>query len=326
MKIEIINRHGDTVMSNLVGKENVTESPYQKRTYTTSEKYWTSNVSEIRVGHSHIAIHDVMVNEQVNLKTYDAPKMVGLLFMEKGSIQVRQSNHSFREIGTLQHNLVYNSQHTEETFFSPQQKLRLTMVNLVPEYFFKLADGGSASIDKMADGLYKGNGHLFATDDNLQITHPMLRLLNALDANMYNATSLRLFTEAKILELLSLQIMQIEEHSRNTGFAKLSAGDIKKINSAREFILTDLSYTPSLDEIALKAGINVFKLKTGFKILFGNSVFNYLREQRMELAYKEILKRDQSLTEIAYLSGFASISHFSDAFKKRYGVSPRQLK
>lgn len=312
--------------SSTMSIEASNQLPYHKNTYATTEKYWTSTVNEIRAGDNHIAIHDVSVNEQTNLKTYDARKMVGLLFLEKGRMQVKQSSNSLREINTLQHNLVYNSQHTEETIFSPQQKLRLIVVNIVPEYFFKLAEGGSTSIDRMADNIYKGNSHLFATNNNLHITYPMLRLLNSLESSMYNIASSRLSTEAKILELLSLQIAQIEEDSQNADLAKLSASDIAKLNLAKDFILADISYSPSLEEIAFEAGINVYKLKVGFKTLFGHSVFNYLREKRMELAYQETLKREQSLTEIAYMTGFASISHFSDAFKKRYGVSPGQLR
>lgn len=326
MKIEIADQHGDTRSSNMVNTEGDDHVPYYNRSYSTSAPYWTSNVQEIKAGKNHVAIHEINVNELVHLKTCDAPNRVGLLFLEKGNIQVKQADNSYRNIGNLQHNLVYNSQHTEETSFPARQQLRLTMINFVPEYFFTLAEGGSTFIDTMAGNIYKGNRHVFATDNNLKITYPMLRLLHSFDTSVYNMAAQRLSTEAKLLELLSLQIAQIADNSGNAILSKLSESDIKKLNLAREFILEDIAYTPSLDEIALAAGINVYKLKTGFKALFGHSVFSYLREARLEMAYKEILKRGPSLTEIAYLTGFSSIGHFSDTFKKHYGVSPSQVR
>ena len=326
MKVAITDKHGERIISNILVQEQESPVTYHKHSFATAEKYWTSSAMEIRAGKSYIVSHDIDVKEPVSVKTYDAPEKTGLIFLEQGAIRVKQSDKSFREIGTLQHNLIYNAQQTDETFFSPQQKLRITIIEFSPDDFFKLAEGGSTAIDRMAATIYKGNGPVFANDKNLQITNAMLRLLHAFDSSMYNNASLRLYTEAKILELLSLQIAQIEEDSRGTALSGLSQSDIRKLNTAREFILTDLSSTPSLEDISLAAGINLYKLKTGFKALFGQSVFNYLREERLILGYKEATKRSLSLTEIAYLTGFASISHFSDAFKKRYGIAPSQLR
>ncbi|ACT92975.1 helix-turn-helix transcriptional regulator [Dyadobacter fermentans] len=326
MKIEVIDQYGEVKASGTVADGGEMSSPYYKTSYSTVEKYWTSSTTEISAGQSHIAVHDVDVKEQVSIKASDAPVTVGLLFLEKGNIRVKQPDKSFREIGTLQHNLIYNAHQTEETLFAAGQNIRLTVIHLSPDYFFRLAEGGSPSIDRMATDMAKGNGHSFAAGNHLQISFPMLKLLNSLDSGAYNVASLRLYTEARILELLSLQIAQIEDNSQNSVLSKLNDGDVKRLNLAREFILSDISFTPSLEAISLEVGMNVYKLKTGFKALFGQSLFNYLREERLTTAYQEIAKRDRSLTEIAYQTGFASISHFSDAFKNRYGVSPSQLR
>ncbi|WP_353718854.1 AraC family transcriptional regulator [Dyadobacter sp. 676] len=326
MKVEIKDSHGEVIAANIENNRQEGLSPYIKNSYSTVERYWKSETTEITAGQTHVAMHDVDVKESISLKTYDAPLMVGLLFLEKGKVQVRQPEQAFREITTLQHNLVCHSQQTEETLFAAGQKVRLTIIHLLPAYFFKLAEGGSPAIDRMADDVYTRNQHSFVTSHNLQITSPMLRLLNSFDSSAYNAASLRLYTEAKILELLSLQIAQIEDTSQRAVLSKFNESDVKRLNLAREYILSDISFTPSMESISLEVGMNVYKLKTGFKALFGQSLFNYLREERLRTAYREITKRDRSLTEIAYQTGFASISHFSDAFKNRYGISPSQLR
>ncbi|WP_192579342.1 helix-turn-helix transcriptional regulator [Dyadobacter aurulentus] len=326
MKIEVFNKHKEVVQASTLGLPDETGPSYRKSSYSIVQKYWTSDVTEIKAGEIQLAVHKIDVKEQVSLKTYAAPAMVGMLFLEKGSIQVKQQDSSFREIGNLHHNLIINSQKTEETLFLPDQQINLTTVNFPPEYFFKLAEGGSASIDRMATRIDRDKANAFVASNNLSISLPMLRLLSSFDSNVYNTASLRLSTESKILELLSLQIAQIEDSPQNAVVSKLSDGDIKRINQAREYILSDLSFTPTLESISFEVGINVFKLKTGFKALFGQSVFSYLREERLVQAYHEINKGNSSLTDIAYQTGFASISHFSDAFKNRYGVPPSQLR
>ncbi|SDF59529.1 AraC-type DNA-binding protein [Dyadobacter soli] len=326
MKIEILNKEGEVIESSILTAPKIACPTYRKTAYSVHQTYWTSSVTEIRAGQCHIDIHEINVKEQVSLKTYAAPAMMGMLFLEKGNIHVKQSDRSFRELGNLQHNLIYNAKQTEQTLFRPNQQIRLTIIHISPEYFFNLAEGGSNSIDGMASNIDRGDDHLFATPNNLQITFPMLRLLHSLDSNMYNPASLRLLTEARVMELLSLQIAQIEDNPRSAILSKLSDGDVKRINQAREYILSDVSFTPTLESIAMQVGINIYKLKTGFKALFGHSIFSYLREERLLLAYSEILTSDRSLTDIAYQTGFASISHFSDSFKNRYGISPSQLR
>lgn len=326
MKVEITDSRGEVMASHVAEDNRVAIASFAKQAYSTNEPYWKSSTSEITAGPNHIALHKVEIKEPVSVKTYDAPLMIGLLFLEKGKVQVRQPEGDFRDITTLQHNLVYHAQQTEETFFAAGQHIRLVIIHLLPAFFFQLAEGGSPAIDRMASNIYTQNQHSFATSRNLQITSPMLRLLSSFDLSVYNTASLRLHTEVKILELLSLQIEQIEDASRRANLSKLNESDVRRLHMAREYLLSDISFTPSMESISMEVGMNVYKLKTGFKALFGQSLFNYLREERLRTAYNEIAKRDRTLTEIAYETGFASISHFSDAFKARYGIAPSQLR
>jgi AraC-like DNA-binding protein len=83
---------------------------------------------------------------------------------------------------------------------------------------------------------------------------------------------------------------------------------------------------PSLPELARHVGLNEFKLKTGFRTLFGTSVFAYLRAQRMELARRLLVQRGQSVTEVALRVGYANPSKFALAFRKHFGFPPSALR
>ncbi|MFD2586050.1 helix-turn-helix domain-containing protein [Croceitalea marina] len=108
---------------------------------------------------------------------------------------------------------------------------------------------------------------------------------------------------------------------------KLSFEDIRKIREGRNLILNNLEKDlPSLREFALQLGTNEFKLKYGFKELFGTSVYRFLLRERLRKAKMLIEFTDFTIKTIAYKTGFKSIPHFSRVYKKTYGYAPSELR
>jgi AraC-like DNA-binding protein len=95
---------------------------------------------------------------------------------------------------------------------------------------------------------------------------------------------------------------------------------------AREYIMSHLEAPPSLSELAKIIGINEYKLKRGFKEIFDNTVFGYLSDARLEIAKNDLLENKRTASEIASELGYSSVQHFSNAFKKKFGLSPNKLK
>ncbi len=134
-------------------------------------------------------------------------------------------------------------------------------------------------------------------------------------------------TSDKELKKSVTQYIDQENTESKKAKIKLSFEDIRKIRKGRDIILTNLeSDFPSLREFALQLGTNEFKLKYGFKELYGNSVHRFLMNERFRKAQMMIQFTDQSLKSIAHLNGFKSSSHFSRAFKKKYGYAPSELR
>lgn len=91
-----------------------------------------------------------------------------------------------------------------------------------------------------------------------------------------------MFLEAKVIELLLLQLEQLcDEDSENATIKKY---DIEKIYAVRDFILNNLTEPYSLTGLAHKVGTNEFTLKKGFKELFGTTVFGFWNDAKMEEA------------------------------------------
>jgi AraC-like DNA-binding protein len=132
----------------------------------------------------------------------------------------------------------------------------------------------------------------------------------------------RIFLEAKILELLSTQLLHLESRVEQTEI--FNADDKARLQEAKMLIAQDLRSPCSLIELSRKTGLNDFKLKKGFKILFGNTVFGYLAQLRMNTAYK-LLQNGERVGIVAETVGYKNAHHFTAAFKKRFNVLPSQV-
>ncbi|KAA6330892.1 Regulatory protein PchR [termite gut metagenome] len=90
---------------------------------------------------------------------------------------------------------------------------------------------------------------------------------------MGNAATI--YRDAKILELLSVVFAQLSDKSENKTIC-LRPCDKDRLVQAKDILLENFLAPPSLRKLALEVGTNEFKLKTGFKELFGNTVFGVL--------------------------------------------------
>lgn len=138
----------------------------------------------------------------------------------------------------------------------------------------------------------------------------------------------QLYMRGKTVELLAIQL---EEYEQQAGFRTpvkkiktLKQTDIDRMYHAREIILSNLNSPCSLIDLAHQVGTNDAYLKRHFKEVFGNTVFGFLQSIKMVEARKR-LQDGQSVSEVAYFTGYKHVAHFTRAFKKHFGVAPGQV-
>ena len=124
-----------------------------------------------------------------------------------------------------------------------------------------------------------------------------------------------LMTRTLLFHLL-LQAIQQQPPSPYTHY------EIDGIYAAREMIRRNIRRHFVIREIAQKVGVNEFKLKNGFRELFGNGVYEYLRLERMQEARELLHTNTRSIKEVAAQTGYKSVNSFIKAFKKEYGLTP----
>jgi transcriptional regulator len=155
---------------------------------------------------------------------------------------------------------------------------------------------------------------------NPHITPSMMYLISEITRQPYSGAMMSLFLESKVMELYLAQIQSFDTYNHN--ILKLSRNDIDRLYDARDYISENLNKRISILALAREIGINQTKLKTGFKQVFGTTIFDYTIDKRMKLAIALLEEKRLSLTEISYKIGYSHPNHFSSAFKRRFGVSP----
>lgn len=156
------------------------------------------------------------------------------------------------------------------------------------------------------------------------ITPQMKEIIFEIRDCPYAGSLKKIFVEAKIIELLTLQISQINAQQPKT---LLKKADIDKLHDIRDIVLANIYNPYSIEELAKLAGMNRTKLQQGFKHLFGTTVFDYLTNIRLEKARQLMLDGDYAkIAEVSSEVGYKNHQHFTTAFKRKYGYLPKELK
>ena len=84
----------------------------------------------------------------------------------------------------------------------------------------------------------------------------------------------------------------------------------------------DLSRHLTLEQLAAEFDSGITSLKKSFKSVYGISVYQYLKDLRLQEAQRQLRETDLSVSSIAFSVGYANSSKFSSSFKAKFGISP----
>ncbi|WP_341280832.1 AraC family transcriptional regulator [Paenibacillus sp. FSL H8-0537] len=152
-------------------------------------------------------------------------------------------------------------------------------------------------------------------------------VLNQIKDSLREGTAVnRLYLECKLLELLALYLDRlVDQRGDGEATSTMRMDDKDKIHLAATLLIQRLDNPPSLLELAKLVGMNDFKLKKGFRQLHDTTVYGYLRDRRMEQALRLLEGRQANVSEAAFAVGYTNVSHFSAAFREKYGINPSKL-
>ena len=133
-----------------------------------------------------------------------------------------------------------------------------------------------------------------------------------------------LYFKGKVYELLSLYFNKSEDPSLEQCPFLIDEENVQKIRRAKDIILERMTDPPSLENLSLEIGLSLKKLKEGFKQLYGDTVYSYLLDHKMEEARRMLDSQKFNVNEVGLKLGYSTASHFIAAFKKKYGTTPKK--
>lgn len=135
----------------------------------------------------------------------------------------------------------------------------------------------------------------------------------------------KLYLQAKVLELLTLQVQSLLADQRLCApISKRKLEAIARIYHAKEVLDSQLESPPALLELARFVGVSDRTLQRGFREVFGTTVVGYLIQQRMKQAEQLLREENYTVAEVANRVGYAHLGHFAAGFKRQFGITPSE--
>ena len=159
--------------------------------------------------------------------------------------------------------------------------------------------------------------------DERSIPSSLKIVLNALFTNPAGYAASRLFYQGKMLEILGLYFSNRTPDREACPFLN-DEETVRKIKVAKELLIKNAENPPGLRDLARQAGLNEFQLKVGFKEVYGNTVYGYLLDHKMDQARILLDTNQYQVSEVAYRIGYSNASHFIAAFRKKFGITPKK--
>lgn len=226
-------------------------------------------------------------------------------------------------MGSGQFNLINCVDPVSTFLFPKQQNYEYICVGLKPDFFNTVLEECGPAYEKVLLESRKGNPFsLFKTSRS--IGHLQLSALRLIQ-NPNLADSLKIpFLRSKVKELILLTLNDYSDGmSPVPHFIKTA--DQEKLHAVRAYLSQHYLLPHSLDSLSRDFLLNEFKLKNGFKKLFGTTVFKYIQLLRLEHAHLQLTAGGFTVSEIASLIGYESDAAFIRAFKAHYHCSPGKI-
>ena len=133
-----------------------------------------------------------------------------------------------------------------------------------------------------------------------------------------------LYYKGKGYELLSLYFNRSEDPDAEQCPFLIDEENVMKIRKAKEIVIANMAEPPGLQELADQVGLNLKKLKMGFKQIYGDTVYGFLFDYKMDCARKLLDSGSYNVNEVGLKIGYSTGSHFIAAFKKKFATTPKK--
>lgn len=173
------------------------------------------------------------------------------------------------------------------------------------------------------------NGRLPARHLNQLAWQPSQRTLGAVEQLLRPGDAEdpleRLAMEGRCLDIVGDAFTQLlaRDHTSDHGLAPTH---YRRICRLRRLLDSGAADHLDMNGIAQQMGCNATTLQQHFRQAFASTIFDYLRQRRLERAASALRRDGVSVALAAEIAGYASQANFSTAFRRHFGESPRHFR
>lgn len=292
-----------------------------------SKEYGSGEVwfREVTNGMGIVLVNDLILKEQfeIKYKHNESIPAFELMFIKNLRGEINLSTKSNNLNISVKNGAFLISTAIQEThMLLPNRPTNLVSIFIFPEFIEKYLKSHSQLFEsKENKGVF--NKLLYHIE---MLSSDMMLILNSLENHDFIGDLKNLYLESKVLELIALFFQELDKRKSKEIDLQINSTLKNLILKAKTHLDNNVDNPPSVTELARIVGSNEYNLRLGFKKILKQTVYGYIREQRMIEAKRLIENKNLSVSEAGFMVGYSNMSHFTKAFKKQFGIAPSQLK
>ena len=127
-----------------------------------------------------------------------------------------------------------------------------------------------------------------------------------------------------LLDVILLRLRRREDFSLSSSPA--GSGSSRNCDLVRRYIDNHFKENLTLDQLAQMVHISKYHLAHTFQEEFHISPISYLISRRIQESHFLLQETDHTISQIAQILGFSSLSYFSQSFRRLEGISPIEFR
>ncbi len=132
--------------------------------------------------------------------------------------------------------------------------------------------------------------------------------------------------QARLIRLALNIPVQPKSRAKRARISTITDTGLNKVEQMACFIAQNYTERLTVEQIGKFVKLHPNYAMNLFQKTFGTTLINYLTQHRVSHAQRLLATTDQTITDIAFQSGFLSISRFNDAFRRACACSPREYR
>ncbi|MCG9873216.1 MAG: helix-turn-helix transcriptional regulator [Leptospiraceae bacterium] len=298
-------------------------SELEKIIYNRNEKvpnFWRIQLQE----GIEIYFFEISTDKNITIPREALPNEINFLFTIKGSNVIKlgknpEINNKLINTYFFPYNFINQSQKSDKSSY--------LLINFNIDSFLSFLDGNVLHpeyFQKVKDTLNDSTNTIYISQNF--ISDFLKTFLEQIQRMPFEKRYRRESLKLKMIELIWISIFDyLNQTNQIKKQVRLSKKDYEKIQMAKELLIKNMINPPSLIELSKMVNLNEYKIKVGFKKVYGMPPYSMLQDVKLNFAKKLLLQGDKTVTEVAISVGYTNFSKFSSAFKKKFGLNPSKV-